>query len=322
MVQKLVSVIIPAYNVAPYILEAIESVINQTYSNIEIIIINDGSTDGTLEAVSELPVSNRIIKIITQRNQGVSVARNTGIQSASGEYLMFLDGDDWLESNCVSTLMSYMTNDVEIVKCAFKLIDRENKIERYRNVPTISCSGSKAIQDFLTGKGWASSVCGGVYRSDFVKKHLKFKTGINIGEDGIFTMDALCLASNIVSVNVSLYNIRFRRNSASRKEISYSQEHLNIPESVDMLCSRKSIDAFKLRVMLSNLLRTSLGCRFDEFSKLYILHSNQGLSGVNISGVRNLLPMRMILLGILAKNKYLFFITIHYFLKLLLKPLY
>ncbi|MFN3692324.1 MAG: glycosyltransferase family 2 protein, partial [Fervidobacterium sp.] len=95
MTKPLVSVIIPAYNVEGYIEKTIESVLNQTYRNLEIIVVNDGSTDKTREiAYNILKNSGVNFKIIDQTNQGVSVARNVGIENASGDYIKFLDGDD------------------------------------------------------------------------------------------------------------------------------------------------------------------------------------------------------------------------------------
>ena len=94
--QKMVSVIIPVYNVEKYLEEALESVINQTLKDIEIIIINDGSTDRSLEIAKGYALKDKRIKIIDQKNQGLSVARNRGIENAKGKYIYFMDSDDYI----------------------------------------------------------------------------------------------------------------------------------------------------------------------------------------------------------------------------------
>lgn len=92
-----ISIIVPAYNVEEYITKCINSILNQTYKNIEIIIINDGSTDRTLDIVKELQKYNECIKVINQDNSGAGVSRNNGIKNANGEFIMFVDADDWID---------------------------------------------------------------------------------------------------------------------------------------------------------------------------------------------------------------------------------
>ena len=103
----LVSIIIPAYNTGEYIYRAIESSMRQTYMNIEIIIIDDGSTDNTLEVAKSYEAKDERIKVFHQGNAGVSAAKNYGIREAKGEYIIFLDSDDWFEDNAVEVLLDY-----------------------------------------------------------------------------------------------------------------------------------------------------------------------------------------------------------------------
>src|SRR5699024_7704751 len=101
-----VSIIIPAYNVEDYIEQCIKSVIQQSYSNIEIIVINDGSTDGTRKIIEKYIENNENLVLKNQDNQGQSAARNKGIELSKGEYIMFLDSDDYLSTNTVKNLVS------------------------------------------------------------------------------------------------------------------------------------------------------------------------------------------------------------------------
>lgn len=126
--DKMVSVIIPAYNAALYLEKCVCSVIEQDYKAIEIIVINDGSKDETLSIGEKLKNTDTRIKVINQINKGSSAARNAGLKACNGEYVFFLDSDDWIDKNCISTLVSTISRDnTDIVffdyyKC---FIDRE-----------------------------------------------------------------------------------------------------------------------------------------------------------------------------------------------------
>lgn len=98
-----ISIIVPVYNVEKYLPQCLESLINQTYANIEIICVNDGSTDNSLEILDKYAKRDSRIIVINQKNSGVSVARNAALKIISGKYLMFVDGDDWIELNNCET---------------------------------------------------------------------------------------------------------------------------------------------------------------------------------------------------------------------------
>ena len=104
--EKLVSIIIPAYNTEKYIGNCIESVIKQTYHNLEVIIVNDGSEDNTLEIITKARLRDNRIVVINQENNGPSAARNAGLKICRGDYVFFLDSDDWLIPNCIEKLIS------------------------------------------------------------------------------------------------------------------------------------------------------------------------------------------------------------------------
>ena len=110
-----VSIIVTVYNIEKYLEECIDSLINQTYQSIEIILVNDGSTDGSLEICNKYEKVNENIKVINQKNAGLSVARNVGVYEATGKYITFVDGDDWLKKDTIRTLVWLMEeNDADI----------------------------------------------------------------------------------------------------------------------------------------------------------------------------------------------------------------
>ena len=111
-----ITVIVPVYNTEPYLRRCIESIINQTFHNIEIILVDDGSTDASAEILSDYASRDNRITVIQQENQGLSAARNTGMRSAEGEYIMFVDSDDWIDANtCEKALRAAKTFSADIV---------------------------------------------------------------------------------------------------------------------------------------------------------------------------------------------------------------
>lgn len=120
--NALVSIIVPIYNADKYLNRSLKSIINQTYTNLEIILINDGSTDSSLEICKEYVEKDKRIVLIDKINEGVSIARNTGIQKSSGAYIAFLDADDWITPNYIEHLMKPFENEnVDISVCDYQI---------------------------------------------------------------------------------------------------------------------------------------------------------------------------------------------------------
>lgn len=120
--NPLVSIIVPIYNADDFLIRCLDSVENQTYSNLEIILINDGSTDNSLKICNRYALKDNRIVLIDKENEGVSIARNIGIQNARGDYLAFLDADDWIAPNYIEQLMSPFENEnVDISICGYRI---------------------------------------------------------------------------------------------------------------------------------------------------------------------------------------------------------
>lgn len=124
MISKKVSVIVPAYNSEKYISKCIKSILNQTYKNLQIILINDGSTDNTLKIFNDFAAKDRRICVFSNKNQGIAATRNFGLQKAKGEYIVFIDSDDYVASNAIELLVnSIMEEKSDMVICNSMLID-------------------------------------------------------------------------------------------------------------------------------------------------------------------------------------------------------
>ena len=113
----MISVIVPVYNVEEYLEECLESIQQQTYTDIEVILVNDGSTDDSKEICERYCAKDNRFKLINQENQGLSEARNVGVRASTGEYIFFVDSDDVININVLEVLLPYMKTDVDIVEC-------------------------------------------------------------------------------------------------------------------------------------------------------------------------------------------------------------
>ena len=156
--EPLVSVIIPVYNVLPYLREALDSVINQTYKNLEILIVDDGSTDGSGEVCDEYLSDPRVI-VIHQKNKGLSGARNTGLDRMTGEYVAFLDSDDAFMPEMVENMLDVMIhNEAEIGMCSYSnclaelniLSPKIDKVRNPINDRELILSSSESLNLFLS----------------------------------------------------------------------------------------------------------------------------------------------------------------------------
>ena len=113
----MISIIVPVYNVESYLKECLESIRQQTFTDFEVILVNDGSTDSSKEICERFCQQDSRFKLVTQANQGVSIARNRGVRESIGEYIMFVDSDDIIKANILDVLLSYMKADVDLVEC-------------------------------------------------------------------------------------------------------------------------------------------------------------------------------------------------------------
>lgn len=219
-----VSIIIPTYNVEKYVFRAIESCIAQTYKNIEIIIVDDGSTDSTREIIEEYCLKDKRIKNIYQKNFGVSSARNKGIENAKGDFLIFLDSDDWLEIETIEYLVSQqLKNPKYFVMANFrsvyldKLLNKQDrKILKTKEERLLS---KDILKNFMYSKYRIKSSCYKLFSSKILKKYnIKFNDEIHHGEDGLFVFEYLLLVKKVLYSNKVLWNILERQDSASREK--------------------------------------------------------------------------------------------------------
>ena len=217
MTRPELSIIIPAYNCADDIPRMIDSIKAQDYSNYELIIVDDHSTDDTAKVLSQLSRSDRRIVAINQpANGGASVARNTGISRAKGEYLMFLDADDTIKKGALTKFVSTIkTDQTRLAVSGFTIINLKDR-KKLSEVDVCNTSPPDRQADeswkiyilrLLGIDGRLYQVWNKIYLTSIIKKHhLTFQSGVNFGEDLMFNLDYLSLIDSISFIPASLYN--------------------------------------------------------------------------------------------------------------------
>lgn len=208
-----ISVIIPVYNVEPYLRECLDSVVNQTFRDLEIICVNDGSTDGSPAILNEYAAKDSRIQIVTKENGGLNSARNAGLERVTGEYFSIVDSDDWLD------LMAYekayaraKESDADMTQFYFSLVDFPNgKVAVVSKIPEEIDEQSDKIQ--CAGNNWSVCWCY-LWKTDFVKKNgLRFYNELLTNTEIPFTYKAAILANKIALLPDRLYYYRYRSSS-------------------------------------------------------------------------------------------------------------
>ena len=242
-VNKLISVIVPVYNVEDYLEECLESIRQQTYTDIEIILVNDGSTDGSKEICERYCAKDSRFKLVNQENQGLSEARNVGVRESIGEYIYFVDSDDVIKVDILETLFSFMKDDVDIVGCNHST-KKEDLIQHTSPNIIFQGNSSEAISSCLNFRGVTYFAWDKLYRRNLVEA-VPFLKGL-IYEDFYTGMVTLKYIRKIIVIDTIGYYYRIRSDSIMRKK--HSEKNLDIFKICDSL-----LEAFKNDIMLSKL---------------------------------------------------------------------
>lgn len=200
------SIIVPVYNVEPYITKCIGTLLDQSTEDYEIIVVNDGTRDKSIELI-ENNFHSKKIKIISQTNQGLSAARNTGMKYAQGEYIWFFDSDDWITPNSLSQIIKELVN-CDILYCEASIEERKNKSSKIIKTPNKAINGPS-----FTKKPYSHGAPFLILRREFlIKNNLSFLPNI-FHEDTLFTPCTLYLAKQIKSYSIPVYH-RFLRDDS------------------------------------------------------------------------------------------------------------
>jgi glycosyltransferase involved in cell wall biosynthesis len=273
------SIVIPAFNVEKWISRCLDSCLNQnlSYDLYELIIVNDGSTDDTIKIIKEYSDSYSNVKIITKKNGGLSSARNAGLGLANGEYVLFLDSDDWISESSLTALIDLFDDSPDVISIGYKLV-----YDNHTKTVLPYCNNGKEL---LESHNYPMGAPFWILKRDFINKYnLRFKEGI-FHEDNEFTPRVLYLASSIKLLKLPLYNYFIQNEGSiiSSKNIKKSYDLLNIVTSykgfVDQFVAEKDEFIFReLSLLAFNACcANAKNCMPEERQALYrsiILDSN------------------------------------------------
>ncbi len=262
-----ISVLIPVYNDFEYLENCLQSVIRQTYQNLEIIIVNDGSTDNSKKIIDDYAIKDKRITVINQKNSGVCIARNKLIQAFTGDYAIFLDGDDYLEITAIEKLVKlideYDSDLITFDYTADYTLQNQKEVKSKNNSEITVYSSMESIKSFLfNDKNFDMVLWRRCYKKDLLKK-IEFKDKY-LPEDYFTSFDIYRLSNGLIHYACPLYNYRVRKNSLTiRKGLSacyyeylvysevFKKEYDYFIKDEDTLCRIREIYVSKLFEILS-----------------------------------------------------------------------
>ena len=295
------------------------SVLNQTYSELEIILINDGSTDGSLLIAQRYADQDKRIILVSQQNCGLSAARNAGLSIASGSYVAFIDSDDWVEPQMFAELYKIASNEILDFIC-FRL-----QFDNYQlgtqviyghdyNIDILEDTAA-ILKDALLVKNIPTAACAKLYSRDFLCKYgILFEKGI-VNEDTLFTIQISCFAKRIAFVNQVLYHAVEREGSISRS----SQERLFVDMHTALMHAKNTMitvglfeklavyyESRYIKSMLYNLLQAAQRLPLKKYVDVFGICSQKTFYLQYYSST-SILPLKHRLMYRLSLHRYCFF---------------
>lgn len=266
MSEDKVSVIVPVYNAEKYLNMCIHSIQEQTHANWELLLINDGSTDGSETICRSFAKADERIRLISQKNQGVSAARNAGLAHAAGDYITFVDSDDELEKDALEVLLKDIKQHrADIASATKDAVWPDGRRQSLHNDGTVSiCEDDEMVKRSLQYDDFTRSLHAKLFTRELLC-NVRFAEGHNINEDGYFMFECYVKKPKVVQHNVCLYGYHHWENTASRgrftdkyldmlyfgeMKMQYIQEHMP-----------QFMDEAKDMVVRTNLLFLQVLCR-------------------------------------------------------------
>lgn len=220
----MISVIVPVYNVETYLEECLDSIQNQSYTDLEVILVNDGSTDGSQAICERYCKENRRFHLLNQENQGLSAARNTGVAASRGEFIVFVDSDDMILANYLETLMHYMREDVDIVESQFTVSNEEFLAKSFKEPSILFEGNSQEAVKIFTKHVLNVNAVTKLYRRSIVEA-VPYIDGV-IFEDVYCGIGMLKYIRKIIKIDYKGYY--YRQRQASIMHRTFTPKNLDI----------------------------------------------------------------------------------------------
>lgn len=254
-----ISIIIPVYNVEKYLDKCLNSVLNQTYNNIEVICINDGSKDSSLNLLNNYSSIDKRIKVFSRENKGLLYTRVDGVKKATGEYIVFLDSDDWIDDDYIETLYNnFDSKKINLVRCNMRLVKDENTVISNKKDFENAVIERKEIYKELCRNYKFNNAVRQIFKKSLIIDNIdEIETKISLGEDLEFN---LCLYQNINSIKtIDYYGYNYRQNSTSiTKKLSAERLKKNVQDTIDvyynLVCFTKKYNYSDCQISLARML--------------------------------------------------------------------
>ena len=219
----LISIIIPAYNIENYIVRCLDSLLNQTYKNLEVIVVDDGSSDNTGKIIDDYASKYENIKVIHKKNAGVSAARNSGIDVANGDYIGFVDGDDTVDKEMFEVLIdNAIKYDADISHCGYKMVF-PSRIDYYYNTgELIEQDNELGLKDLVLGQRVEPGLVNKLYKRDLFTT-VRMNENIKINEDLLANYYLFKQSSKSVFYDKCMYSYIVRKGSAATSKININK---------------------------------------------------------------------------------------------------
>ena len=247
-----ISIIIPCYNSEKYLAACMDSVLAQTFLDFEVLLVDDGSADGTLLIAESYAQKDARVHVFAKENGGVAAARNLGLDHAQGEWITFVDSDDLLPRDALETLLSGADDAVDMVVCAHETFDETGRREtvipetRWMDLRGEEKRRAAALR-LIEGDCVLNIMCNKLHRRALIEKeHIRLREGVKIAEDALFNLEAVLCGREIAYVNRVAYSYRSHCASAMHTQTqSEMQRHLPWLEAMrEMLLRRGQMEAF------------------------------------------------------------------------------
>lgn len=252
MIKEKISIIVPVYNVEAYLERCVESILKQTYTNLEILLVNDGSTDKSGELCDKLALRDHRIRVIHKENGGLSDARNRGIDEASSNLIGFIDSDDYIDEDMYETLYRQMVaSKADLSMCGHYDVYHQIPEKQVAKIKTWELMPEEAIKMVMEAKILSVTAVNKLYKKALFEQ-LRFRIG-KIAEDAFIMVDLIHQCSKIVATNEKKYYYVHRENSITTQK--FSLKFLNVIEAYEQnakIISENYPDLYDVAIMRLN----------------------------------------------------------------------
>ena len=279
-----ISIIIPVYNAEKFLNKCLDSVVNQTYKNIEIICVNDGSKDDSLKILREYQKKDSRIIIIDKKNEGVSEARNVGIRKSTGEYITFIDSDDWIELNTIEILYNaLLKEDVDVVRgnyftnSSYEKVENSGKLYELENKKVLTSDDDfieKVINKLLNGRLPCYTVLLLIKKEKLLKTNL-FDKGIVYMEDTIFYNKLMNEIESIYFLQMPTYHYLINQESCTKSSEYYVRNMYNLLEVHKLIVKNINDDKFKEKEERTKIITTQISNKIANYFFLMYLSGDK-----------------------------------------------